>query len=98
MIPASISGITFTVHPMNNKTMLIELAHGVGDRVVSGKVIPDRVVINRETVSIIERTSKEKKIKISSDILIELAKTCLKIEGLFKSPQDIEWCISKKTI
>lgn len=98
MIPADISGIIFTIHPMNNKAMLIESAQGLGDKVVSGEVIPDSVVINRETVSIIERKSKEEKIIIPENILIELAKICLKVESVFNSPQDIEWCISKDSI
>jgi pyruvate,water dikinase len=97
MIPANISGITFTFHPMNEKAMLIEFAPGLGDKVVSGEIIPTTVVINRENLTIIEKKYKKEKI-MPKNILIKLAKICLKIESVFNSPQDIEWCISKNSI
>jgi len=98
MTPAKISGIAFTVHPTNDKAMLIELVRGLGDRVVSGEVIPDTVVINRKTLSMIEKKSKGEKIKIRENILTNLAKICLKVENLFNFPQDIEWCISNNRL
>lgn len=54
MIPAEVSGIAFTVHPLEKKTLLIEASYGIGDMVVSGKVGPDDYVIDRETLGVAE--------------------------------------------
>ncbi len=57
MIPAEISDITFTKHPTDEKSLLVEASCGLGDTIVGGKVDPDDYVIDRETLMI-----KEKKI------------------------------------
>lgn len=55
MIPAEVSGITFTVHPANEETLLIEAAYGIGDLIVGGKIEPDEYVIDRKTMESLER-------------------------------------------
>lgn len=73
MIPAEISGITFTIHPTEEKSLLLEASHGIGDMIVSGKVEPDGYIINRKTLEIIEKKigSKDKMSTIkNSDIKI----------------------------
>jgi pyruvate,water dikinase len=113
MIPAGISGITFTTHPADEKSLLIETSYGVGDMIVSGKVEPDDyTTIDREALEIVERKigrknkmnlieSKKTKVVdvrkelaakqvLSNDRIIEIAQTCLKVEEIFKCPQDIE--------
>ena len=60
MIPAEVSGITFTVHPANKETLLIEAAYGIGELIVGGKVEPDGYVIDRETMECVEKKIGEK--------------------------------------
>jgi pyruvate,water dikinase len=55
MIPAEVSGITFTTHPLKAETLLIEASYGIGDMIVSGKVEPDDYTVNRETLEIVEK-------------------------------------------
>lgn len=55
MIPAKISGITFTFHPTNEKCLLIEASYGIGDMIVSGKVDPDDYTIDRQSLEILEK-------------------------------------------
>jgi pyruvate,water dikinase len=55
MIPAEVSGVVFTIHPMNHKFLLIEASYGIGDIVVGGRVEPDDYVVDRETLEIVER-------------------------------------------
>jgi pyruvate,water dikinase len=120
MIPAEVSGITFTVHPTKEKTLLIEASYGIGDMLVGGKVEPDDYHVDRETLEITEKNIGGKtKMSISRSGVIEvigvkkvliqkqvipdeevkeIAKICLKIEKLFKYPQDIEWCIYNNKI
>jgi pyruvate,water dikinase len=52
MIPAEISGVVFTISPMDDKSLLIEASYGIGDMIVSGRVEPDDYVVNRETLEI----------------------------------------------
>lgn len=52
MIPAEISGITFTKHPTDEKSLLIEASFGLGDMIVSGRVEPDDYTIDREILEI----------------------------------------------
>jgi phosphoenolpyruvate synthase/pyruvate phosphate dikinase len=62
MIPAEISGVVFTVHPMREKYLLIEASYGIGDMVMSGKVEPDGYVVNRETLEIVGKKIGRKNI------------------------------------
>ena len=55
MIPAETSGITFTVHPSDEKSSLVEASYGIGDMVVSGKVEPDDYTIDRQSLEILEK-------------------------------------------
>jgi len=55
MIPAQISGITFTAHPTDEKSLLVEASYGIGDMIVSGKVEPDDYIVDRESSEIVER-------------------------------------------
>ena len=55
MVPASISGIAFSVHPTNAQALLVEASYGLGDLIVSGKIGSDEFVIDRKTLKILEK-------------------------------------------
>ena len=55
MIPAEISGITFTVNPTDEKSLLVEASYGIGDMIAGGKVDPDNYTVDRETLEIVEK-------------------------------------------
>lgn len=55
MLNPEISGITFTVHPTAEKSLLVEASYGIGDLVASGKICPDDFVVDRETLEIVEK-------------------------------------------
>ncbi len=68
MIPAEISGITFTKHPTDEKNLLVEASYGLGDMIVSGKVEPDDYVVDRESFEIKEKKiGKKEKMSIFDD-------------------------------
>jgi phosphoenolpyruvate synthase/pyruvate phosphate dikinase len=122
MIPAEVSGTAFTTHPdtKDEKLMVIESSWGLGEAIVSGLVMPDRYIIDKNNIRVVERILGRKKITVRPDkngttrvdtpkdrantfcldgILIkDLTKVCINIEGLFRYPQDIEWCIFKNKI
>jgi pyruvate,water dikinase len=55
------AGVMFTTHPMSpDDDVLIEGNWGFGDSVVSGNVDPDRFIVDRETMEIVDRDKGEK--------------------------------------
>lgn len=115
MIRPEVSGVCFTVHPVTNskKQMVVEAVWGLGESLVQGTVTPDRYLVNRPDLTILDvnANSQEKMIaktdrgsdwkkvpkskrsaqKLSGFQIVELSRLCLKIEKLYKAPQDIEW-------
>ena len=57
MIPADISGVMFTANVVNNSTeeMLINATWGLGDSLVSGKIVPDTYILTKNPLSVIQR-------------------------------------------
>jgi pyruvate,water dikinase len=62
MIDSEKSGVMFTVDPAsrNPERMVIEAAWGLGEVVVAGQVTPDRYVIDRPTLTVVERSIARK--------------------------------------
>jgi pyruvate,water dikinase len=65
LIPADASGVTFTAEPASDRRerIVIEACFGLGNTLVSGKVTPDRFVINKNTLETISRNLAEKRIE-----------------------------------
>ena len=57
MCPSEISGVMFTGNPVNPalEQMIIESAYGLGEAIVLGKVTPDRFVLDKKSLAIVER-------------------------------------------
>jgi len=116
MIPAEVSGVTFTQHPSDKGRLLIEASYGLGDMVVGGQGGCDDYVVDRATLELVEkRVGNKTRLSVSAREgtvaapvgeglvrepalsepgIIEVSQTCLRIEGLFGRPQDVEWCTS----
>jgi pyruvate,water dikinase len=64
MIHAEVSGVTFTANVVTNNTdeMLINSTWGIGDTIVSGKIVPDTYLLNKRSLQVMgkELGSKEK--------------------------------------
>ncbi len=91
MVQPETSGICFTANPVtgDRNEMIIEAGPGLGEAIVGGKITPDTYIINKKSI--------DKNIGVGH-LYLELAKLCLKIEKLFKYPQDIEWAFAKGKI
>jgi pyruvate,water dikinase len=63
MCPSEVSGVMFTAHPVNPaiQQIIIEASFGLGEAVVLGKVTPDRFVLSRPELEIVERQVSDKK-------------------------------------
>jgi len=57
MIPADISGVMFTANVVDNNTeeVLINATWGLGDSLVSGKIVPDTYILTKDPLSVIQR-------------------------------------------
>src|SRR5262249_19357344 len=66
MVEAEKSGVMFTVDPAsgNPEITVIESAWGLGEAVVGGRVRPDRFVVGKRTLEIVERTVNRKDVEI----------------------------------
>ena len=92
MVQAEYSGICFTVNPITGKDteMSVEVARGLGDDVVSGKVAPEQYFYDwREKKGSFE----EKNVFLSKEKLEECGEIFLKVQLLFGYPCDIEFAI-----
>lgn len=88
-----VSGVMVTQSPFSISEVLIECCEGLGDRLVSGEITPSRYRIRSNKV-----TEEKGKNILSEEQLFTLVRTGKKIEGFFKSPQDIEWAIQKEQV
>jgi pyruvate,water dikinase len=57
MVQSHVSGVMFTVEPMTSDTskIVIEAVFGLGEAIVSGEVIPDLYVVDKQSLQIIEK-------------------------------------------
>lgn len=60
MFDSHISGVLFTNTAENKGDMFIESTYGIGELMVSGKILPDQYIVNRETFNTIETISHKK--------------------------------------
>ncbi len=95
MCPARVSGVMFTVHPVDSRPQIvIESSHGLGEGVVLGKVTPDRFVLQRQNLHLIERNLSSSSASLTDAEVLELAHLGLRVEEHFQMPCDIEWGLS----
>ncbi|MDA8065984.1 MAG: phosphoenolpyruvate synthase [Thermaerobacter sp.] len=82
-IPSEKAGVMFTVDPMTgqNDRLVIEGAFGLGESVVSGQVSPDRYVVAKEGLKLLERYVARKSLRI-----VALPEGGTRTESLADSP------------
>jgi len=98
LIPADVAGVIFTSDPVtgDNNRVVIEACPGLGDALVSGKVTPDRVVLDKKGLNVLSRTISAP--CINNQTAQKLAKLAIKAESEFGYPQDIEWAVCRDKI
>ncbi len=62
MVNSRSSGVMFTIHPVTGERdkIVIESIWGLGEYIVGGKVTPDRFVVDKNTLSIVEKRISKK--------------------------------------
>ncbi|MDI6820241.1 MAG: phosphoenolpyruvate synthase [Candidatus Hodarchaeaceae archaeon] len=69
MVNAKAAGVLFTIHPATGEAdkVIIEANWGLGESVVSGSVTPDRFIVDKNKLEILERQIAAKKIEYVRD-------------------------------
>ena len=97
MIDSDYSGVAFTVDPSSDSDnyILIEMTEGLGEKLVSGKVIPNKFFVRKET-GMIDLKIGELSLDevIFNRLILEIEKT----EKIYKCPMDIEYAIKDRKI
>ena len=66
MVPAEVSGIMFTAHPLTGtrRELVIDAAFGLGEALVSGQVDPDHYVVDRKKAEVLSKQIGAKQLAI----------------------------------
>lgn len=95
MIAPDFAGVIFTVNPINKKDILIEVIKGLGDKLVSGKITPATLYVDKNNFRIKKKSGL---LEIKETLIEKLAKIASKIEKINNYPQDIEFAIKGSKI
>jgi rifampicin phosphotransferase len=91
MVPSEAAGVAFTANPITGDAeVLVSAVKGLGDRLVSGETTPDEWVVRGHDVSCV-RSPEGALDQCQVGAIAEQARA---VEGLFGSPQDVEWAIA----
>lgn len=97
MIDADFAGVAFSVNPIeqDRKVGLIEIVRGVGESLVSGKIKPTSLRINRITGMhrILQEGTDTIEQKQLEQIIALVSEALWRIDELYKKPVDIEWAM-----
>jgi phosphoenolpyruvate synthase/pyruvate phosphate dikinase len=95
MVQPDFSGVAFSVNPLTglDKEIVLEVAPGLGDAIVSGKISPEEYIYNWYENSMIKTGSV-----IPVTLAREICHTVLEIQKLFGYPCDIEFAVKDNVI
>lgn len=89
MVAPEASGVLFTQHPVTGADQcVIEATRGLGNRLVEGRVTPERWTADELTFTPDHSASTP---TLTGAQALELGRLGRRIQALFGSPQDIEW-------
>lgn len=97
MVDPDAAGVLFTINPVTGAIdeLVIEAARGLGDKVVSAQVTPDRFRVRRRAPhEVIEREGEDTGAVLTPALLGELARLGLSAERLLGHAADIEWAVA----
>ena len=96
MCPAEAAGVAFTVDPRTGaRSVLIEAVRGLGEDLVSGAVTPDRALLARPGLELVELEPAGERPVIEADTAREIAREAIRVEERFGFPVDVEWAVAR---
>jgi pyruvate,water dikinase len=95
MVNGDFSGVAFSVNPLSgaDKEIVINVAKGLGDAIVSGQITPEEYIYNWYD----DHIAKSGEL-LDTDLFMELANVILNIQLHFGYPVDIEFTIKDRRI
>jgi phosphohistidine swiveling domain-containing protein len=87
-----VAGVVFTRDPRHADRMLVESHAGRGEALVSGRVTPDRYVLRRSDLSLLEGPGAG---SLDGTTLAAVAELARRVEAICGSPQDVEWAVGE---
>ena len=102
-IESEVSGVSFSINPINNDydEIVVNARKGLGDLLVSGQVTPDSWVIDKHSLNTIDFQQQPanggaaERPCLDDEGAIVLAKTTKSLEQQMESPVDVEWTIDE---
>ncbi len=96
MVAAEAAGVLFTVHPVSGAIdeLVIEAALGLGDKVVSAQVTPDRYRLKRRAPHETIECEGDQTASLLAPMLGEIAEMGLACERLLGRAADVEWAVA----
>ena len=64
MFPSEVSGVLFTANPVTSNPfqLFLNASWGLGEAVVSGQVNPDQLIVDKETLAVVDRQINDKQV------------------------------------
>ena len=107
LVRGEVSGVAFSLDPVQGSGIVIEAVPGLNKRLVDGEIEPHRWSMERGPVGRIsysppsssaKRSGKETAGVLTAERVREVARLALSAEKLFRSPQDVEWTFRGKNL
>ncbi len=103
MVEATASGVVYTIGPTLPGTdqVHIHTVRGLGEGLVSGRLIPEVLAVDRDELTIRPPVQDDDHLKsgqplaLGHEQAVSLAACAIEIERHFGSPQDIEWVMQE---
>jgi len=66
MVQSDVSGVMFTINPVNNDKdrIIVDAVWGLGEMIVQGAVIPDHYVVQKETFAILSKEISDQSVQL----------------------------------
>jgi pyruvate,water dikinase len=97
MVAAQVAGVGFSADPLTGaEVVVLEAARGLGEAVVSGRVTPDRWVIDPHG-AILQASNPQSSV-LSSSLLTHVVALVRAVAAKAKAPQDVEWAWDGETL
>ncbi len=94
MVHAGYAGVAFSIDPVtgDHSRIVVEAVEGSGEALVSGQAEAHRVVLERESLALLEKHRPGAPV-LSGELAREIGRLALRAEEAFDSPQDIEFAV-----
>jgi pyruvate,water dikinase len=103
LIPSEVSGVAFSLNPLNNDfdETVVNATFGLGEALVSGEITPDSWTLNNVTHEVIKFNLGSKGENQSNEACLDdhqiklVSQATCAIEEHYQQPMDIEWAFCK---